>query len=224
MRQLAAATGTLAGGRDDFAATVHSLADVTGTLAGHDPQVKQLLSNLADVSGELDDQRDELGDATKNLDQALRDISGFLDDNRGPLTDDIGRLRDLAKTVAGHQHDLAELLEVAPLTVSNLAEVVVPLNFDLAHPDAVNPAGRITAIAGRFGGIPYGLPDQLSYYAGAMCDLSPPAQSRQLAPVCSMLRGGAKGLGSALLRQAQSHPADGGQPMDVAGPLTGGHR
>lgn len=228
VRQLSGAVGTLAGGRDDFAATVHSLADVTGTLAGHDDQVKALLSNLADVSGELDGQRNELSGATENLNQALRDIAGFLEHNRGAVTDDISRLRDLTGTVVRHQHDLADLLDVAPLTVSNLAEAIVPLNFDLAHPDDVNPAGRTTAVAGRFNGIQQGLPDQLAYLAGSLCDELPPDQSRQLAPTCSALRGGANTLGSTLLRAAQSRPGSGGgaagQPMDLAGLLTGGHR
>jgi phospholipid/cholesterol/gamma-HCH transport system substrate-binding protein len=222
VRQLSGAVGTLDRGGEDLNGTVRNLADVTGALAGHDDQVRALLANLAQVSGELDGQRDELGAAAKNLDLALRDITGFLDRNRDAVTGNIARLRDVAGTVSAHRRSLAGLLEVAPLTVSNLAEVIVPMNFDPAHPEAVNPAGRTTVLAGRFDGIPQSLPDSLALALDTVCAGLPPDRARELAPACAAVRNGGGTLGELLLRVTNARP--GGRPLDLAGLLTGGRR
>jgi len=198
IQQLSGAVSTLADSRHDIAGTVTNLGELTGTLAANDGQVRELIDNLATVSSELNGQRDELRGATENLNDALSDIAHFVRDNRKALTDNIGGLAQVTSTVADHQRDLAELLDVAPLGLSNLYDLVMPVNYDPAHPGAVVPEGRTTVTVARFGGLAPGLSNQLGYLLTALCSQLPPAQQQQLAATCTALQRAGGDLGQVL--------------------------
>jgi virulence factor Mce-like protein len=228
IQQLSGAVSTLADARGDFAATVTNLGALTGTLAANDGQVRDLLGNLATVSDELDGQRDELRGATENLNEALADIGHFVRDNRTALTDNVHGLAQVTATVADHQRGLAELLDTAPLGLSNLYDLVMPVNYDPAHPGAVAPEGRTTVTVARFGGLVPGLSNQLGYLLTGLCTQLPAAQQQALAATCGALQRAGGDLGQVLTQLANPvlgpGLGSGGGPSSLPGLLLGGGR
>jgi len=188
IQELSGALGTLSSSRQDIAGTVRNLGVLTSTLARDDGQVRDLVDNLASVSNELNGQRDELGHAVRNLNQALGDVAGLVRDNRHALTDNIGNLTRLTGTLAEHQRDLAELLDLSPLAYSNSFQSILPLNYDPIHPDAVVPAARTALSVARSGGIPTTAPTSadLDTMVGRLCSGPPGSQS---SAACAKLRG-----------------------------------
>jgi virulence factor Mce-like protein len=202
IHQLSGAVDTLSASRGDIAGTVTNLADITGTLAGDDDQVRALIENLATVSTQLNGERNELRGAADNLNRALADVDGFVKENGHDLTTGIAGLRTVTADVAEHQKDLAEVLDVTPLGLSNVLDLTYPVNYDPAHLDAVNPAARATAIPGKFDGLLHNLPNQLGYSLTAACGQLPADRQRQLAPTCSALQRTGGALGELLRRAA----------------------
>jgi phospholipid/cholesterol/gamma-HCH transport system substrate-binding protein len=228
IQQLSGAVSTLGDARGDIAGTVTNLGALTGTLAANDSQVGELIDNLATVSGELDGQRDELRGATENLNEAFDDLGRFVRDNRTALSDNIGGLAKVTSVVADHQRDLAELLDTAPLGLSNLYDLVMPVNYDPAHPGAVVPEGRTTVTVARFGGLAPGLSNQLGYLLSGLCTQLPAAQQQELAATCGGLRRAGGDLGQLLTQLANPVLGPGlgaaGGPPSLPGLLLGGAR
>jgi phospholipid/cholesterol/gamma-HCH transport system substrate-binding protein len=226
--QLSGAVSTLADARGDFAGTVTNLGALTATLAANDGQVRDLLGNLATVSDELNGQRDELRGATRNLNDALADIGHFVRDNRTALTDNIHGLAQVTSTVADHQRGLAELLDTAPLGLSNLYDLLMPVNYDPAHPGAVVPEGRTTVTVARFGGLAPGLSNQLGYLLSGLCTQLPAAQQQALAATCGALQRAGGDLGQVLTQLANPvlgpGLGSGGGASNLPGLLLGGGR
>ena len=226
--QLSGAVSTLAEARGDIAGTVTNLGSLTATLAADDGQVRELVDNLAEVSGELNGQRGELRGATENLNDALADIAHFIRDNRTALTDNIRGLAHITSTVADHQRDLAELLDTAPLGLSNLYDLVLPVNYDPAHPGTVVPEGRTTVTVARFGGLVPGLSNQLGYLLSGLCTQLPAAQQQALAATCGALRLAGGDLGQVLTQLANPVLGPGlgstGAPPNLPELLLGGGR
>jgi phospholipid/cholesterol/gamma-HCH transport system substrate-binding protein len=200
--QLSGAVDTLSASRADITQTVTHLAGITGTLAGDDDQVHALIENLATVSTQLNAQRGDLRDAADNLNQALTDVDGVLGDNRRDIHTTITGLRQVSATLAAHQHDLADVLDITPLGLSNVLDLSFPVNYDPAHPDAVNPAARAVAIPGKFDGLLQNLPNQLAYTLTAACAQLPAQQYSPLTPTCSALQTTGGTLGTLLQRAA----------------------
>jgi phospholipid/cholesterol/gamma-HCH transport system substrate-binding protein len=144
VHQLSLALGTLSGSREDLFSTVKSLQTFTSTLAANDPQVRRLNSDLASVADQLDGEKGDLALALKNLGVALGEVSSFVHDNRAVLTADVHDLAAVTGTIAQDRDQLAELLDNAPVALSNLQNAYNPAsgtldvrdNADqLKHPD-----------------------------------------------------------------------------------------
>ncbi|GAB3595832.1 MCE family protein [Angustibacter peucedani] len=144
VRQLSLALGTLSGSREDLFTTVKNLQTFTTTLAANDPQVRRLNTDLASVADQLNGEKDDLGLALKNLAVALNEVSTFVADNRGALKTDVHQLASVTGTIAKDRNQLAELLDNAPVALSNLQNAYNPPsgtldvrdNFNqLDHPD-----------------------------------------------------------------------------------------
>ncbi|SDE86799.1 MCE family protein [Pseudonocardia oroxyli] len=114
-------SSTLAGSSDDLYGTVTELQKFTQTLAQDDAKVREFNGRIADVTGFLADDREELGGALHDLGIALGDVAGFVRDNRDILRSNVDRLSDVTSTLVEQRRALTEILDVAPLGVSNLA-------------------------------------------------------------------------------------------------------
>lgn len=119
IQQLSAAAQTLADSRGDLFTTVDNLNTFTTMLAQSDAQVRTFNDQLADVSGYLADDRDDLGVALNSLGIALTDVQGFIANNKDMISANIANLTGVTQALVDQRAALAEVLDVAPLAMSN---------------------------------------------------------------------------------------------------------
>jgi phospholipid/cholesterol/gamma-HCH transport system substrate-binding protein len=151
--------GTLAAGRDDLFGSLTNLEQFVNTLARSDQQVRLFNDQLATVSQELAAEGSDLANALRSLATALADITGFVHDNRELLKTDVAALTDVTTILVREQRAIVEVLDVAPLALSNL---------NLAYDGASGTLDTRDDVMG-----PY---DPASYVCSLMVDLVPVAQ------------------------------------------------
>lgn len=111
---------TLADGRQDIFGTVANLQRFTTALAESDQQVRSFNQQLADVAEQLAAERDELAAALRALATALADVTAFVRENRTTVASNVDALADITGVLADQQRALIQILDVAPLALSNL--------------------------------------------------------------------------------------------------------
>lgn len=119
IRALSDATDALSGSRGDLFTTVDNLSRFTKALADSDTQVRAFNDKLADVTGYLADDRDELGTALSSLGTALGDVKGFIGQHQGKISSNVDKLTGVTRALADQRAAIAEILDVAPLAMSN---------------------------------------------------------------------------------------------------------
>jgi phospholipid/cholesterol/gamma-HCH transport system substrate-binding protein len=200
IRELAGAISTLAGSSGDINSTVTNLSALTGTLAGKDAQLRALVTNLASVGAELNGQRDDISSSVVELQQALGDVEEFVKDNRAAIRTSINGVKDVSGVLARRSTELEQLVDLAPVGLTSLANIYIPTNWDLSKPWLSNFAGR-TGSANLRGALGDDLDTQLGFTLGAVCAALPAAQRAQIGAFCSTLSSVGSNLG-ALLSQA----------------------
>lgn len=119
IKQLSDASATLADSRGDLFTTIDNLNTFTTTLAESDAQVRDFNDKLADVSGYLADDRDELGTALNSLGVALTEVQGFIANNKDLISSNVDKLTGVTQALVDQRAAIAEILDVAPLAMSN---------------------------------------------------------------------------------------------------------
>lgn len=117
---LSKALNTLSQGRQDLFGTVDNLAQFTAALRQSDAAVREFNGRMAQVSEELAAEGDDLATAVRDLARALGDITTFVQANREELKQNVAALADLTGVLVKQQRALIEVLDVAPLALSNL--------------------------------------------------------------------------------------------------------
>jgi phospholipid/cholesterol/gamma-HCH transport system substrate-binding protein len=197
IRNLAGALGTLAGSSDSYAGTLANTSKVTRTLAGNDKVIGDLVRNLALVSVQLSGQRTDIKNAVTGLNDALRTVDTFTRNNSSTITRTVANLRSVSRTLASHKDDLAEQLDVAPVGLTSLLNIVVPTNWDPRNPGASSPDGRTSSLNLR-AALLNNLDTQLGQVLTSVCANLPAGQAAQLAPLCTALLSAGGNLGSVL--------------------------
>jgi phospholipid/cholesterol/gamma-HCH transport system substrate-binding protein len=164
---LSKALTTLADGRQDLFGTVRNLQEFTTMLAQSDAAVREFNARMAEVSEELAAEGDELAAAVRNLARALSDITTFVRANREELRQNVAALADLTGILVKQQRALIDVLDVAPLALSNL---------NLSY----NPASGTTDTRDNAMG-PY---EPAQFVCKLLAETAPVAQ---LPPVCGVL-------------------------------------
>jgi phospholipid/cholesterol/gamma-HCH transport system substrate-binding protein len=164
---LSKALNTLSEGRQDLFGTVQNLQQFTTMLAQSDNVVREFNARMAQVSEQLAAEGDELAAAVRNLARALGDITTFVQANREELKQNVAALADLTGVLVRQQRALIEVLDVAPLALSNL---------NLSY----NPASGTTDTRDNAMG-PY---DPAQFVCKLLAESVPAAQ---LPPVCGVL-------------------------------------
>lgn len=119
IQQLSQAAETLADSRGDLFTTVDNLNAFTTTLAESDAQVREFNDKLADVSGYLADDRDDLGTALSSLGVALTEVQAFIANNKDLIASNVDKLTGVTQALVDQRAAIAEILDVAPLAMSN---------------------------------------------------------------------------------------------------------
>jgi virulence factor Mce-like protein len=120
------AVRTLAEGREDLFSSVDNLQVFTSALASVDSQVAQFNDNMAAVAAQLAGERDDLAQAIALLSQALGQVATFVQQNAALLTTNVDRLADVTLTLVQQRSALAEVLDVAPAALGNVAHAYNP--------------------------------------------------------------------------------------------------
>jgi phospholipid/cholesterol/gamma-HCH transport system substrate-binding protein len=119
IQQLSDASAALADSRGDLFATVDHLNTFTTMLAESDAQVREFNDKLADVSGFLADDRDDLATALNSLGIALTEVQGFIANNKDLISSNVDQLTGVTQSLVDQRAAIAEILDVAPLAMSN---------------------------------------------------------------------------------------------------------
>ncbi|MEV1333256.1 MCE family protein [Micromonospora costi] len=147
---LSQALDTLSDGRQDLFASVANLQRFTTALARSDQQVRGFQQQLADVAEQLAGERDELAAALRNLAAALGEVTTFVRANRDELTGNVAALADVTGVLVRQQKAVIDILDVAPLTLNNLALAYNPRSGTLDTRDNVmgpyDPAGFVCSL------------------------------------------------------------------------------
>ncbi len=147
LTQLSHAASYLSDARGDIFGTIKNLQIFVHTLAVNDAQVRQFNAQLADLAGFLSGERHDLGQALNLLSVALGDVARFIDDNRELVASNAASLTKLTQTLADQRNDVANLLPVLPLALSNLINVhngeTGTLDMRANFTDLQNPFGTI---------------------------------------------------------------------------------
>ncbi|GAA1367888.1 MCE family protein [Catellatospora chokoriensis] len=117
---LSQAMSTLSAGRDDLFGSVADLQQFTSMLAAGDGTVREFDDRLAAVSEQLAAEREDLAAAVRALSRALADVAAFVKANRAELKANVAALADLTGVLARQQQALTQVLDMAPLALSNL--------------------------------------------------------------------------------------------------------
>ena len=217
VRELTGAISTLAGSSGDINDTVAQLSALTGTLAGKDAVLRALVTNLARVGAELNGQRSDISTSVVQLQQALALVDSFVKQNRSAIRTSVNGVKDVSAVLARRTDQLAQLVDLAPLGLTNLANIYVPTNWDPAKPWLSTVPGR-TGSANLRGAMIDDLDTQLGFTLGALCAAMPPAQRAQIAAFCSTLTSVGSNLGALLSKAIES---GGISPTSGATSLTG---
>lgn len=118
--KLSQAASTLSGNKDDLFATVQNLGQFATTLANSDGQVRQFEDQLAQVSGFLASERQNLAATVQQLGTTLDAVKGFIDQNHDRVKSNVDKLASVTKVLVDQRSSLAEILDVAPVGLSNV--------------------------------------------------------------------------------------------------------
>jgi len=118
--QLSQMARTLSGSDDDLFATVDNLQKFTSALAANDAAVNEFSEQAADVTGFLADEREDLGAAVRQLGIALGAVQQFINDNRAHLKTNVDKLASITQVLVDQRAALSEVLDVAPVALSNI--------------------------------------------------------------------------------------------------------
>jgi virulence factor Mce-like protein len=118
--QLSQMARTLSGSDEDLFATVDNLQKFTSALAANDAAVNEFSEQAADVTAFLADEREDLGAAVQQLGIALGAVQQFINDNRAHLKGNVDKLASITQVLVDQRAALSEVLDIAPLALSNI--------------------------------------------------------------------------------------------------------
>lgn len=158
--QLGAATRTLSDSQADVFGTVDNLQRFTMMLKDDDEQVREAEQQLARVSGFLADDRQDLGAALNELATALGQVQHFVNSNRDEIQSNVDKLASISQLLVNQRASLAEMLDDAPLAVTNLLNAYDPVNRTLDGRGDLNELsmGKRAAPSSAAAGPPLPLP------------------------------------------------------------------
>lgn len=120
IREFGKASATLDNVDENFFATLTNLNALNEMLVANDGTVKDVNKQFADVAGFLAEDREQMGEAAKNLADAMSVLEGFISKNREHLRASVDNLVPIAETLTRNRDSLDETVKLAPILLNNL--------------------------------------------------------------------------------------------------------
>lgn len=125
--------------RDQLTSIVKNLSALFDAAATNDAKLREFAATVHQLSQVVADENFGSGTTGAKLNQVIDQIGGILDANRDNLKAVVTNGNITAKTLIDHTRDLQELLDVTPMMLDNLYNVV----------DQVNGSARARALTDR---------------------------------------------------------------------------
>lgn len=106
---------------------VTAVAELAQSASDNDAQIRDFGSNLRQLSDILAEEDLGSGTTGAKLNQVLDQATRLLNDRRDALHDALGNADDITATLVDFRRELAEFLDVAPMTVDNLYNIMDPV-------------------------------------------------------------------------------------------------
>lgn len=138
LKRLGELSATLSDSKGDMFATVDNLNKFTATLAQSDGQIKDFSGRMADVTGYMASERQQMGASLHSLASALSEVEGFVRDNRGNLSSNVHNLTGVTQQLVDQRKAAGEVLDIAPLAMSNFINSYDAASGSIAVRGAMN--------------------------------------------------------------------------------------
>ncbi|MDR3664761.1 MAG: MCE family protein [Mycobacterium sp.] len=106
---------------------IRSVGDLTQSAADNDSAIRTFGSNVHQLSDILADQNLGSGRTGAKANEILQEVSGLLERHRDQLKGSFGDLNTVTKSLSDNKRELEETLDVLPLTLDNLYNVLDPV-------------------------------------------------------------------------------------------------
>ncbi len=113
-------TSTLDNRKEDIFGTAREIESFVQALAANDSTVRQFNDSLDDAAALLEDERDDLAAALRNLGTAMTQVRSFVKENEDALSRNIKGLVRVTRILVKQRDALDETLGTAPVALSNL--------------------------------------------------------------------------------------------------------
>ncbi|KAA0077422.1 MCE family protein [Mycolicibacterium sp. P9-64] len=105
---------------------VTSVSELTSAAADNDSDIRQFGSNVRQLSDLLADEDLGSGSTGAKANQILQQATGLLDRHRDDLRGTFTDANTITKSLVDNNRELQEVLDVAPLTVNNIYDMIDP--------------------------------------------------------------------------------------------------
>ncbi|MDI2030321.1 MCE family protein [Saccharopolyspora sp. TS4A08] len=126
IRTVSQATEVLADGSGDVEAVLANVDRLLQLLVERKSTIDSLATRTSDLTADFNAQSDDISAALTRLSSSLTQVDGLIRDHGDRLTGDVAQLTRLSQTLADHQQQLAETLDVLPLGLDNLQRTIAP--------------------------------------------------------------------------------------------------
>ncbi|CAM3098901.1 mammalian cell entry protein [Mycobacterium intermedium] len=126
--------------RQNLTTVVTNLSRLTDSAAQNEALVREFGSNIRQLSDILAEENVGRGQTGRRLNQVLEQLNRLLGDNGENLAATLQSSNDFTKALVDYRRELAEVFDVAPLAIDNVAAAIDPDNGMLrvgAHFDSV---------------------------------------------------------------------------------------
>jgi len=146
IRNLSRFTSTLDNNKEALFSTAREVERFVRALADNDQTVRNFNDSLAAASGLLEDERDDLAAALRNLGVAMKQVSSFVKENREALSSNIKGLVQVTDVLVKQRGALDQTLTYAPVALTNLFHTYNPSTGTLDTSSNL-PAANLDALA-----------------------------------------------------------------------------
>ena len=105
---------------------VRGVADLSQSAAANDAQIRRFGSNVRQISDLLAEQNLGTGQTGAKLNQILSQVNGLLTRHRDELRGTFTSANTITTSLSDNQRGLAEVLDIVPLTVDNVYDMIDP--------------------------------------------------------------------------------------------------